>query len=551
MTSLLKEVIEQKTKFVVVTGGVCSSIGKGVLTSSLGVLLKNAGYTVSVVKWDPYLNVDPGTMSPLEHGEVFVTDDGAETDLDLGHYERMIGEHLTKDSSVSAGQIFQEILHMEREGEFLGRCIQLVPHVVDKICERILRFALKSGAQFVLIEIGGTVGDMEGEVFLEAVRQLRLHLSSHQMMHCHLSLVPLLSWANEIKTKPTQHSVMLLKKAGLMPDALFLRTEREISAKTIAKIATMCGVRDEYIFQVLTRKPLYKIFLDLKQEGLDLKIQQWFGLPKERRSDLSAWESLIERIEKPKRTFRIGLIAKYVGTNEPYISVIEAIKSACYLNMVDPEIVTIEAERLDPIHKDTEEGKFARAQLASVNGIVMPGGFDKRGIEGKIFSAKWAREHKIPYLGLCLGMQILLIECARSLAGLTEATSTEFDPSTKQPLISLLDEQQGIVSKGASMRLGVFPCTIKKDSKAHQAYGQDKVLERHRHRYEFNNAYRSALEAAGVTFSGIYEAKNLVEIAELNDHPFMVGSQFHPEFLSTPLVAHPLFRAFIEAIMRK
>ncbi|HML19750.1 MAG TPA: CTP synthase [Candidatus Dependentiae bacterium] len=541
------KVIARNTRFITVTGGVCSSIGKGVLVSSVGVLLKNAGYTVAVVKWDPYLNVDPGTMSPLEHGEVFVTADGAETDLDLGHYERMLQVKLLRTSSVSSGQIYQEVLQGERQGEYLGRCIQLVPHVVDAIKNRLYDFALATQADFVLTEIGGTVGDMEGTIFLEAVRQLRHDLGRRRLLHFHLSYVPYLSWAHEIKTKPTQHSVNELKGLGLIPDALALRAEQHIEKGPREKLAVMCGVDRDYIFQVLTHKPMCRLFLDLEQQGLCEKIQEYFGIENPQKTDLSAWHNLIDLIEQSKRDVTIGLVAKYVGSNDPYISVIDAIRSAGYWHKVNVHLVVIEAEKLEQEAHDPNSASMQ--ELKSLDGIIVPGGFDKRGIEGKIIAARWAREQGVPYLGLCLGMQIMLIEYARSVLGMSDANSTEFNKETHYPVVSLLAEQRDIESKGATMRLGTYPCTVLPGTKAHQAYGKELVLERHRHRYEFNNDYRSEFEKAGVTFSGIYTEKNLVEIAEIPEHPFMLGTQAHPEFKSSPLQVHPLFQAFMSAVL--
>jgi CTP synthase len=545
----LNIILDGKTKFIVVTGGVCSSIGKGVLVSSLGVLLKSAGYTISVVKWDPYLNVDPGTMSPLEHGEVFVTADGAETDLDLGHYERMLGVHLTKTSSVSSGQIFEELIKREREGKFLGRCIQLVPHVVNAIKERLIDFALEKNVDFVLTEIGGTVGDMEGNNFLEAIRQIRLDLGNKRILHCHLSYVPYLDWAHEIKTKPTQHSVYNLKWLGLIPDALFLRADRAIGVSPREKLSIMCGVDRDFIFQVLTHKPIYKLFVDLYEQGVCQKIQEHFEIQQPQKSDLTEWKSFIDLIESSNIEVKIGLVAKYVGSNDPYISVVEAISSAGYWNGVKVNLIVIEAELLEK-NKDIADS-FVMQQLKSVDGIVIPGGFDMRGIEGKIMAAKWARENKIPYLGLCLGMQIMIIEFARSVLGMSDASSTEFNKNTTYPVISMLAEQLGVTQKGATMRLGTYPCSIVSGTRAYEAYEQDLVHERHRHRYEFNNKYREKFEEAGVVFSGIYKEKNLVEIAELKDYPFMLGSQFHPEFTSTPLKVNPLFMAFMRAVVKK
>lgn len=543
----LKTVIDNGTKFITVTGGVCSSIGKGVLVSSVGVLLKNAGYSIAVVKWDPYLNVDPGTMSPMEHGEVFVTADGAETDLDLGHYERIMQLQLTRKSSVSSGQIFEEVLQGEREGKYLGRCIQLVPHVVDTIKNRLLDFALEQKTDFVLIEIGGTVGDMEGNTFLEAIRQISLELGHHRLFHFHLSYVPFLSWANEIKTKPTQHSVYTLKGLGLIPNSLVLRAEKSVESKPREKLSVMCGVDKDLIFQALTYKPIYKLFLDLEKQGLCEKIQQYFGIAKPRPTNLSQWRELIELIETSKKDVKIGLVAKYVGSNDPYISVIEAISSAGYWNKVKVNLEVIEAEKLEKAKNDSSADIWKI--MASLDGIVVPGGFDNRGVEGKMLAAKWAREHDVPYLGLCLGMQVMLIEFARNVIGLKDANSTEFDRNTTNPVISLLVEQQGVERKGATMRLGTYPCKVLKGSKAHKAYGKDLVEERHRHRYEFNNSYKEKFEKAGVVFSGIYTEKNLVEISELKDHPFMLGTQAHPEFKSSPLNVSPLFMEFMRVVV--
>ena len=546
---LCDKVRASSTKFIVVTGGVCSSIGKGILIASLGVILRGAGYSVSILKWDPYLNVDPGTMSPLVHGEVFVTSDGAETDLDLGHYERLVGLNLGRDSSVSSGQIYKEVLDGEREGRFLGKCIQLVPHAVDVAKKRLLEFALRHNVDFVLLEIGGTVGDIEGELFLEAVRQLKMELGSQHVMHTHLSLVPFLAWANEVKTKPTQHSVMELKRAGLTPDCLFLRAEKDIDGHSIDKLSVMCEVRREYIFQVLTFDPVYQIFLDLNHQRVGEKIQRFFNLPIVREADLTSWRTFIEHIARSEKTLKIGLIAKYVGSNDPYISVIEAIKSAAYNLNYYPQIVTIEAEKLEKENNERETST-AWQDLKSVAGIVVPGGFDGRGVEGKILACQWAREHDVPYLGLCLGMQVMIIEAARSLLHLPKANSTEFDNDTPDPVIYMMHDQRSIVTKGANMRLGSYLCSLVKDTHAYNAYKTDDVLERHRHRYEVNKEYKRSFEQAGIVFSGICTAMDLVEIAEIKDHPFMVGVQFHPEFQSSPITVHPLFKSFIVASIK-
>ncbi|MFA5075412.1 MAG: CTP synthase [Candidatus Babeliales bacterium] len=544
---LIEKVMEQKTKFIVVTGGVCSSLGKGILVSSIGVLLKNSGYSLSVIKWDPYLNVDPGTMSPLVHGEVFVTDDGAETDLDLGHYERLLEVHLHKDSSVSSGQIFKEILEKEREGKFLGKDIQVVPHVVDAIKDRLLHFALKTKAEFVLLEIGGTVGDMEGISFLEAIRQLKMQLPDRQLMLCHLSLIPYLNWANEIKTKPTQHSVMTLKKSGLTPDALFLRSDIHIEKKSTEKLSVMCGVHKNLIFEVLTFKPIYNLFLDLQKQGLNESLQKWFGIKNTKIADLKKWENLIELIKNKKGDLKIVLVAKYVGSNDPYLSIVKALESACIHAGYGLNLEVIEAEKLENC---PDRNNSAWEMLKSAAGIVVPGGFDSRGILGKTLAVQWARENKIPYLGLCLGMQVMLIEFAKNVLNLNDASSTEFDKMTKNPVISLLEEQLNIEHKGGTMRLGAYKCLLISGTLAYKAYGKQEIIERHRHRYEFNNKYRKDFEKAGVIFSGIYKEKDLVEISEIKDHPFMLGCQFHPEFLSSPLKSHPLFKAFIDASLK-
>lgn len=541
---LVKSVQEKKIKFVVVTGGVCSSLGKGVLVSSIGVLLQGAGYRVHVMKCDPYLNVDPGTMSPLEHGEVFVTADGAETDLDLGHYERALGVKLSRDSSVSAGQVFAQVLDGERQGKYLGRCIQLVPHVVDVIKMRMLNFALTHDVDVVLIEIGGTVGDIEGMVFLEALRQLRLDLGHRGLLHAHLSYVPFLSWTGEIKTKPTQHSVNELKKSGLVPDALFLRCDQTIDAKARAKVALMCGIPAANVFEVLTVKPVMRLFFMLEQQNLVAVVTKFFGedhLGKV--TDLRAWQKLLAVIDAAHNVITIGVIVKYVGNNDPYISVIEAIKSASYQAAVVPNIVYIDAEKIEK--NDEAEWELLR----SCSGIVVPGGFDKRGAEGKIQALRFARENNMPCFGLCLGFQLMLVEAARALLGLTAATSAEFDAQSQEAVICLLDEQTGVTSKGGTMRLGEYPCAIMPGSCAHAAYQSLMVRERHRHRYEFNNAYRQRLEAVGVVFSGVYQEKNLVEIVELKNHRFMLGTQFHPEFKASYLKPHPLFVRFIQAVI--
>lgn len=545
LNNLIKTIREKNIKFVVVTGGVCSSLGKGVLVSSLGALFQDASYTVSVMKCDPYLNVDPGTMSPLEHGEVFVTADGAETDLDLGHYERMLDVQLLRDSSLSAGQVFASILEGERRGDYLGRCIQLVPHVVDRIKERLLTFALVKNVDIVLVEIGGTVGDIEGMVFLEALRQLKLELGHAGLFHAHLSYVPFLSWTGEIKTKPTQHSVNELKKSGLVPDALFLRCDQSIDAKARAKVALMCGIPAAHVFEVLTLQPTIRLLFALNDQHLIKVVTDFFEKDEKAVvNSLAPWRTLISKIEGATQAVSIGLVMKYVGNNDPYLSVVEAVKGAAYHEQLVPHIVFINAEKL-------EQGVAEEwDKLKQVQGIIVPGGFDKRGAEGKIQALQWARENKVPCLGLCLGFQLMLVEAVRSLLGIGSATSAEFDPTTAEPVIALLDEQLDISSKGGTMRLGEYPCTLQSGSLAHKAYDAEVVHERHRHRYEFNNSYRERLQQKGVIFSGLYQEKDLVEIVEIKDHPFMVGTQFHPEFKGSYLQPHPLFRLFIQVVKK-
>lgn len=546
MNQLYKRIVEQGTRYVVVTGGVCSSIGKGVLISSLGTLLQKAGYNVSVMKCDPYLNVDPGTMSPLEHGEVYVTSDGAETDLDLGHYERTLGVELGKDSSVTAGKVFSQLLSDERRGGYLGKCITVVPHVTNEIQRRILQFSENKNVDVVLIEIGGTVGDIEAEIFLESIRQLRANLPREQVVHCHLSLVPYLSWADETKTKPTQHSVMKLKQYGLAPDMLFLRTEKDIEEREREKVAVMCGIAKDAVYQVLTLKPVYKLFFDLAAQSAHELLQKKLGFPYHRDTDLTEWLTLLEQIEaSQEREVTIGMIAKYFGSNDPYMSLVEALKSAGFAHTVTVKLKIINTDDLEAGGADLD------ALLNGLDGIVVPGGFGSRGVEGKIAATRWAREHKVPFFGICLGMQMMLVEAARSLLGKEAAHSMEMNADTPDPIITMMDSQHNVVAKGGTMRLGAYPCDLVAGTKAHAAYGDDQVQERHRHRYEFNSAYQADLEKVGVVFSGVCPSNGLTEIVELKDHPFMVAAQFHPEYCSSPLKPHPLINAFLGAVVGK
>lgn len=540
--NLIAKIKAGNHRFVVVTGGVCSSLGKGVLVSTLGLMLKQSGLKVSIIKCDPYLNVDPGTIAPNVHGEVFVTDDGAETDLDLGHYERMLDITLTRDSSISSGQIYKEVLEGERKGLYLGHDIQMVPDVVNVIKRRFFEFALKHKTDVTLLEIGGTVGDMEGEIFLEALRQIRWDLGDKHIVHAHLSYAPYLPWADELKTKPTQHSMICLKRSGVKPDLLFLRLEKTISEATVEKLAMLTGLKPESIFQVPTCKPVYDYFLYAKKEGVHTRLQKLFDLP-QYDVDLNKWSNLLVHIKKSTNPINIGLVGKYVGSNEPYMSVVESIKIAAWHKGLKPSINEKSPESVEKMVPGDLDKYFS-----DCSGFVIPGGFGARGMEGKIATIRWARKNGVPTLGLCVGMHTMIIEWARSLAGLEGANSSEFDPQAKHRVIALLEEQKNVENLGGTMRLGAYRCDLVPGTRAAQAYNQAYVFERHRHRYEFNNDYKQALEQAGVVFSGIYKEKNLVEIAELKDHPFMVGVQFHPEFLSRPLSEHPLFEALVESI---
>ena len=528
----------KETKFIVVTGGVCSGLGKGLASASLGALLKAYGLSVFTQKFDPYLNIDPGTMSPFQHGEVFVTEDGAETDLDLGHYERFIDENLTKISSISTGQIYRDVIARERKGDYLGGTIQIVPHITNAIKQASLKAAEDSKADVVLIEIGGTVGDIEGEPFLEAFRQLHADLGHDRVMFVHLVLLPYLKSSKELKTKPAQASVRALRHIGIQPDVIVARADYKIPDGLLMKLSLFCDVDKSAVIPAPTIKSIYGVPLSFAENRFAEICIDRLRLPAGKEMNIQDWIDLNKVIEDDSATkLKIGIIGKYNSLNDAYLSVIEAIKSAGYKNIAHPEIVWVDAEKL-------EEGDMS--ELKTVDGIVVPGGFGNRGTEGKIIAAKYARENGIPYFGLCLGMQILTIEFARNVVGLTNANSTEFDPDVKNDVIHILPEQEKIYHKGGTMRLGAYECTLLKDTKARVAYGQETILERHRHRYEFNNIFREQLEKKGLVVSGIHVKHNLVEIVEIKDHPFMLGCQFHPEFKSRPLRPHPLFNAFIK-----
>lgn len=531
------------SKFIFVTGGVCSSLGKGIASASIGNLLKAAGYKVFIQKLDPYLNVDPGTMSPFQHGEVFVTDDGAETDLDLGHYERFIDENLTKYSSVSTGQIYTEVLSKERKGDYLGGTIQIVPHITNLIKEKIIKAAKESKADILIVEIGGTVGDIEGEPFLEAMRQMRHEKGKENVLSVHLTLLPFLAASKELKTKPTQLSVRELRRIGIQPDIILTRADtKKIPQQLLEKISLFCDVEKGAVIPAPTVSCIYEVPLNFDKSNLTQIIAEKLNLGITE-SNLDEWKEMINKIKNTKDVLRIGLAGKYNELDDAYISVSESIKAAAYFHDHKAEIVWIDTEKIENDDQETWD------LVKSCAGIVVPGGFGFRGIEGKILIAQYCREQKLPYLGLCLGSQILVIEASRNLLGLKDANSEEFNPNTKNRVVHFLPGQHESKAKGGTLRLGAWPCKIKKGTKAYLAYQVDEISERHRHRYEFNNAYKTDLEKVGVIVSGSSPDGNLMEIVEIKEHPWMLGSQFHPEFKSRPNRPHPLFRDFIKACL--
>jgi CTP synthase len=523
-------------KYIFVTGGVVSSVGKGITVASIGTILKSRKVTVAVQKLDPYLNVDPGTMSPYQHGEVFVTKDGAETDLDLGNYERFIDAEVTADSNVTSGQIYSALIAKERHGDFLGGTIQIVPHLTNEIKGRFKQLADSSGADVILIEVGGTVGDIEGQPFLEAIRQMRNDVGRNNVLYIHVTFLPYLNSTGELKTKPTQHSVNELRRIGIQPDVIICRSDHPIPESIQDKISLFCDVEKKAVIPLPTVDTIYEIPLILEESGLSRLIVEKLGI-KSRRTDLRQWRGLVERIKTPHEPVNIALVGKYVELNDAYFSVREALYHAALHNDRGLNLFWVHSEELD---RDGTENLLRSAQ-----GIIVPGGFGDRGIEGKIKAARYARENKIPYLGLCLGLHIMVIEFARSVFESDEPNSTEFNPSTPYPVIDILPEQKNIKDKGATMRLGNYPCNLVRDTLAARAYGQSLVQERHRHRYEFNNEFREPLHKAGMVYSGVSPDNRLVEICELADHPWMVSCQFHPEFLSRPGRPHPLFRDFV------
>ena len=526
-------------KYIFVTGGVVSSLGKGIASASIGLLLKSRGLKVTLQKLDPYINVDPGTMSPYQHGEVYVTEDGAETDLDLGHYERFTGQTMTKDNNVTAGKIYYSVIMKERRGDYLGGTVQVVPHITDEIKQSITKLAKQDSVDVVIVEVGGTVGDIEGLPFLEAIRQLRNEVGRGNAINIHLTLVPYIRAADELKTKPTQHSVGKLREIGLQAEILLCRTEKPFSDAVRGKIAQFCNVEPQAVIQAMDVDDVYEVPLMFSQQKLDETILRMLELSSPAQ-DLVEWRAqVVERALHPKHHVRIAVVGKYIQLQDAYKSIYEALRHGGLANDAHIEVKRVDSEQIE------KEG--AAAVLGDVQGLLIPGGFGKRGIEGKLAAIKYARETGTPFLGICLGMQCAVIEFARNVCGLAGANSTEFYPKTPHPVISLLEEQQGVTTMGGTMRLGASLCHVDKETKAFAAYRQAEVYERHRHRYEFNNAYRQQLERAGLVVSGTFQRNNLVELIELKDHPWFVAGQFHPEFKSRPIVPHPLFRDFVAA----
>lgn len=525
------------SKYIFITGGVVSSVGKGISVASIGKILKSRGISVSVQKLDPYLNVDPGTMSPFQHGEVFVTQDGAETDLDLGHYERFIGIELTQASNVTSGQVYSSVIAQERRGDFLGGTIQVVPHVTNETKRRIRKVGEISGAEVIIIEVGGTVGDIEGQPFLEAIRQMRKDEGRDNVLYIHVTFLPHIAATDELKTKPTQHSVNELRRIGIQPDVILCRSDKEISGGIKDKISLFCDVDREAVIPLVTSETIYEVPLLLEDAGLGEFIIRRLGLRAEK-GDLEEWRAMVGRLKAPKEPVAIGLVGKYVGLRDAYYSVREALCHAALAHNRAVKIEWLDSEQLD---------SMADGKLGEIQGIIVPGGFGYRGIEGMIKAARFARQRGIPYLGLCLGMQIMVIELGRHVFHTDKVNSTEFDAASAYPVIDLLPEQRNVEEKGGTMRLGTYPCHLVAGTKAARAYGTEVVYERHRHRYEFNNDFRLPLEEAGLVPSGLSPDGRLVEITELRDHPWMLACQFHPEFKSRPDSPHPLFVGFIGA----
>ena len=526
------------TKYIFVTGGVVSSLGKGIVAASVGRVLKNRGLKVTLQKFDPYLNVDPGTMSPYQHGEVFVTEDGAETDLDLGHYERFIDVNLGQYSNVTAGRVYSSIIEKERRGDYLGGTVQVIPHVTNEIKSRVLLAGESSDADVVITEIGGTTGDIESLPFLEAIRQIRSDLGRENVCYIHCTLLPYIKAAGEMKTKPTQQSVKELRGLGIQPDIIVVRNELALTDELRAKISLFCDIPKQNVIESRDVSNLYQLPLNLKAQKIDDIVLKHFNLTA-KEADMEEWISLVERVDNLKDEVRIALVGKYVELHDAYISVVESLKHAGYKHNSKVKIDWIQSEDI------TEEN--VHEYLKEADGILVPGGFGDRGVEGKITTIKYARENKIPFFGICLGMQLAAVEFARNVCGLTGAHSSELDPNTPYPIINLLPDQENVVEMGGTLRLGSYPCTLTEGSQAHKEYGEINITERHRHRYEFNNFYRERLTNKGLVLSGVSPDGRLVEIVELPEHPWFVAGQFHPEFKSRPEKAHPLFSGFIKA----
>lgn len=529
------------TKYIFITGGVVSSLGKGITAASLGRLLKSRGLKVALQKFDPYINVDPGTMSPYQHGEVYVTDDGAETDLDVGHYERFADENLTQYANCTTGRIYQSVLDKERRGDYLGQTVQVIPHITNEIKERVMLIEQKAQPDVIITEIGGTVGDIESLPFLEAIRQLKVELGRDRVMYIHVTLIPYIEAAGELKTKPSQHSVKELRSIGIQPDILVCRTTKSLSPDIKAKLALFCDVDKEAVIQLLDARSIYEVPLMLTEEGLDREVIKRLNITCPE-PDLAEWEEMVNRIRNLDKKITVGLVGKYVELPDAYLSIAEALNHAGFQYNCEIEIRYIYAEDIE--RQDPEK------LLEGVDAILVPGGFGERGIEGKITTAGYARQKKIPYLGICLGMQCAVIEFARNVCGLTDANSTEFDPHTPHPVVHIMSEQEKLDYIGGTMRLGGYDCKITSGTLVSTAYGEEMIKERHRHRYEINNQYRAVLEENGMKICGVNPLKNLVEIIEISAHPWFVGCQFHPEYRSRPNKPHPLFLGLVQAAIK-
>lgn len=534
------------TKYIFVTGGVVSSLGKGITAASLGRLLKSRGYRVTIQKFDPYINIDPGTMSPYQHGEVFVTDDGAETDLDLGHYERFIDINLSKNSNTTTGKIYQSVINKERRGDYLGGTVQVIPHITNEIKERVFRVGQQDNADFVITEIGGTVGDIESLPFLEAIRQVKKDVGKNDVLYIHVTLVPYISAAGELKTKPTQHSVKELRSIGISPDIIVCRSEKPISKEMREKMAMFCDVDPDAVIQNLTARSIYEVPMLMEEQGLDTIVLRKLEM-EDKPKDMQGWHDMVARIlKKYDKKVTIAVVGKYVALQDAYISITESLRHAAVANEAELDIHWVNAEEIEA--GDTDMAKV----MAGVDGILVPGGFGNRGIEGKIKAIQYAREHKIPFFGICLGMQCAVIEFARHVCGMADANSSEFNPNSTHPVIDLMPEQLDVEDLGGTMRLGLYPCKVYPDTLTSKAYNAELIYERHRHRYEFNNAFREEIVGKGLVLGGTLPNGRLVEIVELpeSEHPWFLGAQFHPEFKSRPTNPHPLFREFVGAAVK-